>query len=304
MTPVGVTTTVHSLDGRIGGLRTAESRVSPLRVHAAPWSELQSLLAAGLPAGHGIYLLTKPTPAGRLAVRPGEASDLRRRLLEHAGDPTKSDFQEVFAVSSVDNRLDKADCRWLEARVHEVVGQAPGRVLEVDRIPSVAEAPAHERDILESLFAQARYLLNAAGCLAMDAPHLPVPAEEPLEREEAVVEVRADGGAVAHDEHELTYDTCWARGYPAADGGFVLRAGSDIRVREGVALLPTVSGRRRLLSERGVLGTMPGVTDRWRLLSDVYCSSSLLAAKIATGSHLSRNIWQRLSPADRFVVAK
>lgn len=304
MTLLGITTTTHFLDGRVDGLRTTECRVSPLKVHAAPWGELQALLATGLPATHGIYLLTAPTATGRLSVRPGEASDLRRRLLEHAADPTKAHFREVYAVSSVDNRLDKSDVRFLEARVHEVVAQQPGRLLEVDRIPTVAEAPAHERDTLESLFFQARYLLHASGCLAMDATHLPVVAEDLVEREEAVVEVRAESTAVLHDEHELTYDSCWSRGYAHPDGGFVLRAGSDIRRREGVALLPTVSGRRRLLAEKGVLGEIPGITDRWRLLSDVYCSSPLLAAKIATGAHLSRGIWQRLSPESRFVVAK
>lgn len=304
MTTIGVTATIHYLQGRLDGLRTAEARTSPLRVLAAPWGDLQPLLSAGLPAAHGFYILTRPTANGRLAVRPGEASDLRRRLQEHAADPTKSMFTEVFAVSSVDARLDKSDCRFLEARVHELVAQRPGRILEVDRIPVVAEAPAHERDVLEALFEQARVLLHAAGCLALDAEHLPVAAEETQEREDAVVEVRSDNGSAMHDEHELTYDSCWARGYPTSDGGFILRAGSDIRVREGVALLPTVSSRRRLLADRGALGEMPGVADRWRLLSDVYCSSPLLAAKIATGAHLSRVIWQRISSESRMVIAK
>nr|WP_314256814.1 hypothetical protein [uncultured Devosia sp.] len=306
MSILGTTATIHLLDGRLDGVRTVESRTSPLRVHAAPWPELSSLLAHGLPASHGVYFLTRPLAGGILAARPGEASDLRRRLTEHSADSAKDPFAEVYAVSSVDARLSKSDCRYLEARAHEVIGQQPGRVLEVDKIPAVAECPAHERDVLETLFAQARTLLYAAGCRALDAPHLPFEAALPAEREDGLVEVRADGLASFEneDEHELMYDNCWARGHATADGGFIIRAGSDIRKREGIALLPGISNRRRFLAERGVLGSIPGVTDRWRLLAAVYCSSPLLAAKVATGAHLSRVIWQRISPSDRIVMAK
>jgi len=303
MTHLGTTVTVHYRDGGIDGLRTADSRTSPLRVHASAWSDFGRLLDGGLPPSHGIYLLTGAGNGGRLAVRPGEANDLRRRLSEHAADPTKSGFTDVYAVSAVDLRLTKSDCRYLEARVHELVAQMPGRLLEVERIPAVAECSAHERDDLETLLAQARTLLHAAGCRALD-DRLPWTESVPVEREEGVVEVTLETSGAVEDEHELVYDGVWARGYPTSDGGFVVRAGSDIRIREGAALLPGISSRRRMLSERGVLGTMPGITDRWRLLANVYCSSPLLAGKVITGAHLSRGIWQRISPADRIVLAK
>lgn len=304
MTAFGMTITVHYRDTEIDGVRTAESRISPLRVYASRWTDFPRLLEAGLPPSHGFYLLTGPLAGGILAVRPGEANDLRRRLGEHASDPGKAGFGEVYAVAAVDGRLTKADCRYMEARVHELVAQLPGRSLEVERIPTVAECSPHERDDLEALFGQARTLLHAAGCRAMDAPWLPWDSAVRSEREEGVVEVTLEASATVEDEHELIYDGVWARGYPTTDGGFVVRAGSDIRVREGLALLPGISTRRRMLAERGVLGTMPGVTDRWRLLANVYCSSALLAGKVITGAHLSRGIWQRISPADRIVLAK
>lgn len=304
MSAFGTTVSVHYIQGSIDGLRTVDSRTSPLRVFAGPWTELQGLLAAGLPPTHGIYCLAGPISGNRLAVRPGEASDLRRRLLEHASDPTKSGFAEVYAMSSVDGRLGKSDCRYLEARFHEVVGQQPGRVLEVEKIPVVAECPAYERDILETLFAQARTLFHAAGLRAMDAPNLPFEALPAAEKEDGVVEVRPEGFGHSEDEHELVYNGVWARGHPTADGGFVIRAGSDVRMREGAALLPGITGRRRMLADRGVLGSLPGVTDRWRLLSNVYCSSPLLAGKVVTGAHLSRGLWHRISPSDILVHAK
>lgn len=304
MSTFGTSVILHYRDQELHGFRTAESRISPLKVLAAPWNELGRLLEGGLPPNYGIYFLTGPLSGGRLAVRPGEASDLRRRLLEHAADPTKSGFAEVYAVTSVDNRLGKADCRFLEARAHEVIAQEPSRVLEVERMPAVLELPSYERDDLEGLFAQARTLLHAVGCRALDAKHLLADQPTPPSSDEGVVEVQPNFSGMPEDEHELVYDSLWARGYPSADGGFVVRAGSDIRVREGAALLPGISNRRRLLADRGVLGTLPGITDRWRLLSNVYCSSPLLAAKIVTGAHLSRVIWQRISPDNRLLMAR
>lgn len=298
----GTTSTLHFLNGRIDGVRTVRSRTSPLVVFAGPWADLGELLANGLPGSHGIYCLTGPMTAGRLAARPGEASDLRRRLLEHASDPTKSAFAEVFALAAVDDRLDKSSCRYLEARVHEIIAAQPGRVLEVERMPLVPDLARYERDTLEAILEQARTLMYVAGCRALDAPHLPFEPAGP-EKEEGLVEVQADVGASYEDEHELLYDSVWARGHPAGEG-FVIRAGSDIRIREGAAQREGVSARRRLLLAKGVLGVLPNVHDRWRLLSNVWCSSALLAAKVVTGAHLSRPIWQRISPQDRLVVAK
>lgn len=302
---LGTTATVHYLTGRLDGPRIVVSRTSPLRVFACNWADVGTLMGSGLPPNPGVYLLTKPSFAGpaRLAVRPGEALDVRRRLGEHALDAGKSSFAEVYAVVAVDDRLTKGDCRYLEARIHEIVAAAPGCVLEVDKIPAVAACPPYDRDVLESLLSQARIMLHAAGCRALDAANLPFASAEP-EREEGVIEVQADLTGDAEDEHELTYDGIWSRGYPTADNGFIIRAGSDIRRRENTALLAAVSSRRRMLAEKGVLGVLPGVTDRWRLLANVYCSSALLAAKVCTGAHVSnRGIWQRVAPASRIILA-
>jgi hypothetical protein len=300
----GSTATVHYLDGSIDGPRVVTSRASPLRVFACSWSDISSLMSGNLPPNPGMYLLTKPvlTATAKLAVRPGEALDVRRRLGEHALDPSKSSFAEVFAVVSVDDRLSKTDCRYLEARAHEIVAAAPGCVLEVEKIPAVSTCPPHERDVLESLLVQARIMLHAAGCRALDAPNLFLTAD--AERDEGVIEIQSDLTGNPEDEHELSYDGIWSRGYPTADGGFIIRAGSDIRRRENGALLPAISNRRRMLETKGVLGSMPGVSDRWRLLSNVHCSSALLAAKVCTGAHVSnKHIWQRIAPASRIILA-
>lgn len=298
---------IRYLDQAIGGPRITESRVSPLRVFSGQWPQLLTQLPDGIPPMPGAYLLTRPSLTGfpRTIVRPGEAIDLRRRLNEHALDQTKAAFTEVHAISAVDDRLGKFDCRYIEARLHEMVVANPTSVLEVDRIPAVQNVAQRERDDLEALLDQARLLLNAAGCIALDAAHVPFRQDDvPAIRDEGIVEVTGDIALGAHDEHELTYDGIWARGFPTIDG-WIVRAGSDVRRRENLALLPTVVSRRRLLLEKGVLTQLPGVSDRWRLMADVFCSSSLLAAKIVSGAHVSaRGIWQRIAPAARMVSAK
>lgn len=290
------------LKGDLDGPRVIDSRTSALRVHAGPWRELDALLAAGVPTTPGFYLLTGRNAAGtRLMVRPGEAGDLRRRLLEHAQDASKAKYEEVFCVSSVDGRLTKADVRYLEARCHEIVVASPHASLQVDKIPVLASCGPAEQAVLETLLHQARDLLHAAGCRGLDAPRYPCAAAHE-ERDDGAVEIVQSGG-VHPDEHSLCYDNIWAWGYPTPDGKFVVRAGSDVRRRQNAALLPPVAARRRRLSELGLLGEMAGVTDRWRLLANIQVSSQLLAAKTITGAHVSnRNIWQRLAPSARILT--
>jgi len=289
------------MSGDLDGPRVIECRTFPLKVHAGPWSELAALLEAGIPTSPGIYLLSgRAGTTGRLMVRPGEAGDLRRRLLEHAADPSKSKYEEVFVVSANDHRLSKTDVRHLEARIHEIVMASNFAGLQVDRIPAVSPCSPSDSVVLEELLNQSRQLLYAAGCRAIDAPRLPVPTVVE-DRDDGVVEVVATAG-VHPDEHALDYDGCWSWGYPDADG-FVVRAGSDVRRRENAALLPGMIARRRRLLELGVLGEMPGVTDRWRLLANVKVASALIAAKTVTGAHVSNSgIWRRLAPGSRILT--
>ena len=289
------------MQGHLDGPRIVECRTFPLRVHAAPWSELPALLDAGVPTSPGIYILSgRVGSTGRLIARPGEAGDLRRRLLEHAADPSKSRFEEVYAISANDNRLTKSDVRHLEARVHEIILAGSIASLQVDRIPAVSPCSPSESVVLEELLHQSRELLYAAGCRALDAPRMPISAAVE-DRDDGVVEVVATAG-VHPDEHALDYDGCWSWGYPHADG-FVVRAGSDVRRRENAALLPGMIARRRRLLELGVLGEMPGVTDRWRLLANFKVSSALIAAKTVTGAHVSNSgIWRRLAPGHRILA--
>lgn len=289
------------LSGHHDGPRIVESKTFPLRVHAGPWSELPALLEAGLPSSPGIYILTgRCGQGGRLAARPGEAGDLRRRLLEHAQDESKRKYEEVYTVSASDGRLSKFDVRHLEARLHEILMAGSIASLQVDRVPAVGQVSVAEGVVLEELLHQSRELLHIAGCRVLDAPRMPLLASSE-DRDDGVVEV-VDAGGVHPDEHSLDYCGCWSWGYPVP-GGFVVRAGSDVRRRQNAALLPGMAARRRRLLELGVLGEMPGVTDRWRLLANFRVSSALIAAKTVTGAHVSNaGIWRRLAPGNRILA--
>lgn len=302
----GFAMTLHLINGDVHGARVAESRMSPVRVHAGRWDDLPSLLSAGIPSAPGSYIFTGPSQQNPslLAVRPGEANDVRRRLLEHSNDVEKSSFHSVYVVTGIDGRLTKTDVRYLEARYHELVQASQGAILDVEKIPSVAGCAPADREVLEALLWQSRQLLHCAGCRAFDLGGLPMGLEGP-EVDDAAVRVDFEGGSPSDsDEHELIYDGVWARGYALPDG-FVVRAGSDIRRRENAALLGPMTERRRYLLRCGVLGEIPGVLDRWRLMRDILVASELTAAKIVTGAHQSnRGIWRRLSPTDRLIIAR
>ena len=301
----GTAVTLHHLNGIIGGPRIVEARTSPLRVHASRWSEYSALLSFGLPAAPAVYVFTGPTRSGApmLAVRPGEAGDIRRRLLEHAQDASKARFHDIFVVTAVDGRLGKADVRYLEARLHELVPATPGAILDVDKVPAVTSCHPAERDTLETLIEQSRLLLHSAGCRAFDSEGAPIATVMP-EVDETLVRLDFDMVDTPVGEFELVYDGIWARGFQHRDG-FVVRAGSDVRRRENSALLGSMSERRRFLQRERALGEIPGVVDRWRLMRDFMCASELTAAKMITGAHLSnRGIWRRLPPASRIIVTK
>jgi hypothetical protein len=297
---LGTTTTVHLVRGDRDGPRIVESRTSVLRVHAAPWRDFESLLSAALPTTPGFYLLTAWTaPGKKIAVRPGEAGDLRRRLQEHFADPGKAHFDEVYCVSALDQRLSKDDVRYAESRIHEMVAASTHAELEVSQMPPLFSRPVAEKASLEGLLEQARDLLWVAGCRALDAPRMPVPTATE-EKEEGDVEIVHFSGS--QDEHFLSYDSmsCW--GYLLPDGSFVVRAGSDMRRRENQAILPPIASRRRKLTQLGVLAEMPGSEDRWRLLANIRFQSPLLAAKVMTGAHISnRGVWQRIAPSARLL---
>jgi hypothetical protein len=302
MTGIGVS--VHYLTGEARGLRVVESKTSPLRVHAAQWKDFTALMGAGLPPVAGVYLLTRPAPSGApfLGVRPGEASDVRRRLQEHALDPKKADYSDVYVLSTVDDRMGKSDVRYLEARLHELVIESQSSQLEVDRIPSPAALNGPERDSLESWLAHGRLLLYAAGCRALDPGGLPLSLCAGQDQDDGTIAIGSTVVPDGDDEFELTYCGIWARGFEHSRG-FVIRAGSDIRRRESAALLSPMSTRRRWLAERGILGEIPGVIDRWRLLADVSLPSSLIAAKTVCGAHVSnRGIWRRVAARSRLLV--
>lgn len=299
MTGIGSTLTVHLFEGDRDGPRLVECRTSVLRVHAGPWSRFESLLEAGLPATPGIYALISSSRDVKLCVRPGEAGDVRRRLQEHRADATKDHFEEVYCVTALDQRLTKEDVRYAESRFHELVAASAHAVLEVSQMPPLFSRHLAEKAALEGLLEQARDLLYVAGCRALDAYRLPqqAPAEE---REDADVEIVDFMGV--QDEHYLSYDGISAWGYLGPDGTFVVRAGSDMRMRENQAILPPIASRRRKLSKMGVLAELPGMQDRWRLLANVRFQSPLLAAKVITGAHISnRGVWQRVAPAARLL---
>ncbi|KQT48167.1 hypothetical protein ASG47_07290 [Devosia sp. Leaf420] len=300
MNKIGTTLSTHLFDGDRDGPRVIECRTSVLRVHAAPWTRLDDLMVAGLPATPGFYLLTTRSKTdNRLCVRPGEAGDVRRRLLEHKADASKHHFEEVFCVTAVDLRLTKDDVKYAESRLHEMVAASTHAVLEVNQIPPLYSRQLGEKAALEGLIEQSRDLLYVAGCRALDAYRTQSP-QVTDEREDPDVEIVDFTGA--QDDHYLSYDGISAWGYLLADGSFVVRAGSDMRMRENQALLPPIAMRRRKLTQLGVLADMPGLQDRWRLLANVRFPSPLLAAKVITGAHISnKGVWQRLAPSTRIL---
>lgn len=82
-----------------------------------------------------------------------------------------------------------------------------------------------------------------------------------------------------------------AKGRSVGDG-FVITAGSEIASAVNASADEILRQRHRLLKESGALPTIPGVTDRLRLVRSIAVGSAAIAAKLVCGGHAAASLWR------------
>lgn len=285
------TNTIYRPIGDIAGLREVDDNVSRLTVSAFPFAMVNDTALAHL-AVPGCYVL-----ADHEAAYLGETRDVRRRLYQHAADPSKAFTREVYVISGHEKPwFDKTAAIYLQFRLTEMAEQAGLVEVIKGANPQMLELSDCERAPLDQYVEFGERLLFDAGCRVFHSNF----AGQRSKTMGAAITIGPDEagpiriGVIATPPHgselELDYCDLWARGYPA-QGGFVVMAGSELRTQVNSSVNPILHTRRAELVEAGVLGAIPGVLNRQRLLVSVWLPSAAIAAKVLTGAHVNSSKW-------------
>ena len=286
------TNTIYRPIGDIAGLREVHDNVSRLTVSAFPFAMVNDTALAHLVVP-GCYIL-----ADHEAAYFGETTDVRRRLYQHASDPSKAFTREVYVISGFEKFwFNKTAAIYLQQRLTEMAEQAGLVEIVKGANPQMLELSDCERAPLDQYVEFSERLLFDAGCRVFHSNF----ASQRGKTVEAATTIGPDDeagpiriGVIATpqlgSELELDYCGLWARGYPA-QGGFVVMAGSELRTQVNSSVNPILHTRRAELVAAGALGAIPGVQNRQRLLLAVWLPSAAIAAKVLTGAHVTSSKW-------------
>jgi hypothetical protein len=292
------TTNIRRPGGDISGFRHIHNGASRVAVWVFPMTRVADIVLAkaSMPAA---YIL-----ADHQSAYLGETNHFGSRLTRHLADPAKRFAREAFVITGFpDPWPNKGPAIYLQYHLIEIA-EAAGHVrLTNTQSAQTPIVPDNDRGVLERLLSDARLLLHDAGCRVLDSNFDSLRGSgtnDPREREigsndEMPMQIDVIASPPLGSELELGYTDLWARGYPAANGGFVVMAGSEVRSAVNASANPIVTTRREELAKAEVLTLIPGLGDRLRLRVSVWFPSAAIAAKVVTGAHVNSKVWGRPS---------
>ena len=160
------------VDGKPGGLMTAEIINWTGSVVAANRSDLKELLARPeVSQQTGVYFLLGDDPEdGAELAYIGESDNVSDRLKQHAkpessnGKGGKDFWTRAVVLTSKDSNITKAHVRYLEARLIQLAQQAKRARLTNDTAPDLSTSlPESDRSDMEYYIEQARIVLPVLG---------------------------------------------------------------------------------------------------------------------------------------------
>jgi hypothetical protein len=312
--PIGppCTSFVHRPGGGIAGVREVFDEASRIAVTAFPMTMVKNIdLAKATIAA--CYLLTDHE-----RVYIGETGNVGRRLSEHAADLSKSFAREAYVISGGGNAaFDKTAALYLQHRLTRAAEAAGLVQVQKGSSATLLDLPAWRCAPLDRIVEDGKRVLYDAGCRAFDsscASQRPIPkvpitvglteaAEDNLEADDSgQMEIGVVATPCDAVEFQFAYGDVWGRGY-AANDGFVVMAGSEVRTLINASVNPILHTRRAALEEASVLADIPGLHDRKRLLVSVWFPSMAIAAKVLAGAHVASTKWAAVRDARPFIIA-
>ena len=300
----GQTTVIDRPGNNVAGLRVLTQPFSTFVVHAFPFASIAEIVRLDALQRPGSYLCYDRQSA-RAYV--GESGKVAKRLPDHLKDSRKQYATEVFVVTSTDDCYQKPQAVFSQKYYYDAA-EAAGLVTLTNEVrPQSANLQRREVGRLVRELSSLFLPLFDGGCRAFHdfgAPkpaisnvvRLDRPAPERFETDEddcGLILIGPTTVPLGVEECELKYMDLWARGY-WYEGRFIVAAGSEVRNATNV-LIPGIVKKRKSLEARGVLGPIPGVTDRKRLLVPIVLRTDANAAKVCSGAHIDSGSWHPLA---------
>lgn len=285
-------------------VRDAASRVAVCAIPLAQASHIASLVA-----GPAAYVLMSHDTAYF-----GETFNASTRINKHLSDPTKAFARVAYIVTGYpDPWANKDPAVYLQYYLWEIA-QAAGHVnIANDRTPQMPVVEEDKRGELQWLLQHTRQQLFDAGCLALDSnfdSQSRVASSTELDddpigpNDQDPIRIDVVATPPAGSELELNYVGLWARGYPTADGGFVVMPGAEMRTPVNGSAHDIIETRRNELRDKKALVAISGVANRERLLVAVWFPSPAIAAKVVTGAHAAARVWVPRRFPQPIIIAK
>jgi hypothetical protein len=287
------TSVIHRPKGPAWNLRIVSDDAAVLMVTAFDYEAMAEVTAHCGLAIPGAYIFRGTSAAhGGSAAYVGQSFKLRKRLLEHAADASKSFAREVYLISRRGGGLSKKDVEYLEGRLMEAVEEVGADKL-VNTAPACATDLDAEREAtLDKMLADCWELLFNAGCRSFVMSDAKTgatakPDDDPDTGGEMEIGVAVPAGL---PEFDLAHGSVWARGL-ANNERLIVLPGSVMRTRHNASIIPKVRERReRLLASGAVIPT--GQDDLVRLVMPVGFPSKAIAGKVLSGAHIGSDRWR------------
>lgn len=280
--------TTELLDRTLNGMRRSQAPGYMLSVLAGPFSQLQKLKSLLPPAAEYLCYLIH----GKVVYIGHGNGD--RKMGDRLGADAKAGAQ-IYIVYSIDPRFDKVQAGYLEARLIDRLFAA-GLPLANDNRPF--GMGLREDAGLEQLVEQAELLFGVTGLRPHDAVGTVavhgsrgLPGTRILRD---VVPVEPDQMPVPPTErYRLNYRGLKAEGFYAGKKNFYVEPGADYAVGERRGMTTHNKARRKGIEK--FLDPISGADNRMRVRVGLRCLSAPIAAKILTGEHIGRRVWQPIA---------
>lgn len=222
----------------------------------------------------GLYVLVGPSPdgTGRDHVYVGEGDDVHKRITAH--DLKKEFWTDVVVFTKTDSSLNKADVRYLEARLVEIAKQYGIATLDNTALPAPPlPTESHKADV-ESFLQDIRTILALLGVNAFRSG--------------------SAAGAAEQSAETLTFSMGGASGkLKMIKDGYQLLAGPGILKADKASIGKTYQALRQKMIEEGRLIPDPDNDHQLRLTEDTPFRSPSAAAAVVYGGNVNgRTAWR------------
>lgn len=261
-------------DGTPEGLRVVEKSNWTGRAVVANRAQLNRALVRNEMTQPGVYVLTGLTDEGVAKLYIGEADALGERIKQHVAG--KEFWTRVIAFTSTNEGLNKANVRYLEARLLALAKGANQWAVENTVYPT--PPPLNEADKADAEWFLAEMLVIF--------PLLGIDAFEAASNQAPILSTTQD---TPEQTLYLNERGAQGSGREVVDG-FVVLKGALARVEETLSVHDYIREQRQRLQERGVLVPQAGqlvFTQDFR-----FSSPSTAAAVLVGGSVNGRLTWK------------